>query len=114
MTEQSLASLQERAPTSVIDVRRFRPNLVISAGGVESFPEQSWVGGALRLGDAEITIPAGCPRCVMTTLGFADLPADRSIMRTLVRETSQILGVYGIVASPGTVRLGDPVTFVPA
>jgi len=109
MTDRSLASLQELAPASVIDVRRFRPNILVAADGDGPFPEQAWVGGRLRLGGAEVSIPAGCPRCVMTTHGFADLPADRSIMRTLVRETDQVLGVYGTVVGAGTVRVGDEV-----
>jgi MOSC domain-containing protein YiiM len=33
-------------------------------------------------------------------------------MRTLVRENHQALGVYGTVVEPGTVRVGDELTFV--
>ena len=50
--------------------------------------------------------------CSQNALGFADLPPDRSIMRGLVRETSQILGVYGSVVEPGVVRPGDAVRAV--
>ncbi len=109
MTEQSLASFQSLAGESRIDVRRFRPNVVLSVDDGTRFPEQGWIGRRLQIGAATIAVPAGCPRCVMTTRGFADLPPDRSIMRTLVRETSQILGVYGTVVQPGTLRVGDPV-----
>jgi uncharacterized protein YcbX len=110
MTEQSLASFQRALPDSVIDVRRFRPSMVISGDGGADYPEQDWIGKVLRVGDATIEIGVGCPRCVMTTLGFADLPPDRGIMRGLVRETGQILGVYASVVEPGTVRVGDTVT----
>jgi uncharacterized protein YcbX len=109
LTDQSLQSLQSRAPESQIDVRRFRPNLLIDAAGDGDFPEQEWVGRRVRVGGATFEVAAGCPRCVMTTLGFADLPADRRIMRTLVRETAQILGVYATVVEAGTVRVGDTV-----
>ena len=108
MTEQSLASLQAALPASVIDVRRFRPSILLSAAA-DGYPEQAWVGRRLRIGEATVEIGVGCPRCVMTTLGFADLPPDRGIMRGLVRETSQILGVYASVVEPGPVRVGDAV-----
>jgi uncharacterized protein YcbX len=109
VTEQSLQSLQARAQQSQIDVRRFRPNLLIDAPSGAEFPEQDWVGRRIRVGAATFEVAAGCPRCVMTTLEFADLPADRSIMRALVRETAQILGVYATVVEAGTVHVGDTV-----
>jgi uncharacterized protein YcbX len=111
MTEQSLAALQAALPEARIDVRRFRPSVLIDAEAT-GYVEQSWIGRRLRLGDAVVEIIAGCPRCVMTTLGFADLPPDRGIMRGLVRETGQILGVYGSVVEPGVVRPGDAVRAV--
>lgn len=108
LTDASLRSLQALAPQSVIDVRRFRPSLLVHTDG-DGFPEQAWIGHRLQVGDAVLQILAGCPRCVMVTRGFADLPADRSIMRTLVRETNQLLGVYARVLEPGPVAEGDDV-----
>ena len=50
----------------------------------------------------------------MTTLGvFADLPEDRSIMRTLVKQHHQELGAYANVVEPGTVRIGDRLELLP-
>jgi uncharacterized protein YcbX len=109
---QSLASLQRAAKTSRIDVRRFRPNLVVSAGGDGAFPEQDWIGRDLRIGDARISIAMECPRCVMTTHGFADLPRDPGVMRALVKEAAGNLGVYARVETPGRVRVGDPIELV--
>lgn len=109
MTTRSLATLQELNPDSAIDVRRFRPNLLIDVGETdERWPELSWVGRRFGIGTAEIQVLAGCPRCVMVTRPVADLPEDRSVLRTIVREANQDLGVYATVTRPGTVSMGDP------
>ncbi len=109
LSEQSLASLAAVAPDSRIDVRRFRPNLLIKTEGAERFPEQEWIGKRLRIGDARLTIRLECPRCVMTTHGFADLPEDPGIMRKLVTEVEGNLGVYANIEAAGEVRRGDPI-----
>ena len=113
MTDASLAQLQKLAPSAAIDVRRFRPNLLVAAdheaGG---FVEVAWVGKKLRVGDAVIAIEMSCPRCVMTTLEFDDLPHDPSIMRTLVREAAQCIGAYASVVEPGAVAVGDRVEVI--
>ena len=110
LTDATLRRLAEIAPASKIDVRRFRPNLVIQAAdGARGFVESGWAGARLRVGGAlvEATIP--CPRCVMITHGFADLPRDPGLMRTVVREANQCVGVYARVIEPGEVKLGDAV-----
>ena len=111
MTRASLATMQSRAPDSRIDVRRFRPNLLLddTENGSE-LPEHGWIGSELEIGDARIRIEISCDRCVMTTHGFADLPKDPGIMRALVRENAGQLGAYATVVRPGRVRVGDSVT----
>jgi hypothetical protein len=57
-------------------------------------------------------------RCVMTTLAQPGLPADRETLRTIAASNRieiaglgswACAGVYADVASPGSVRTGDPV-----
>lgn len=110
VSETSLAHLAQLAPGSQIDVRRFRPNFLLSLPDAEpGFPEAAWAGKQVRIGSAiaEVTIP--CMRCVMTTLPVGELPKDPRIMRTLVREARQCLGAYARVVEPGTVHRGDAV-----
>jgi hypothetical protein len=115
MTTRSLRTMQERHPASRFDVRRFRPNLVVDTPDTEGaggFPEAAWAGRRLRVGDAVLQVTVTCPRCVMTTHGFEDLPKDPGIMRALVKETGGQLGVYATVETAGTVRVGDGVALV--
>jgi hypothetical protein len=110
VTDASLRRLAELAPASRIDVRRFRPNLVIEAADpAAGFVEAGWAGARLRVGGAVLEASVPCPRCVMITHGFADLPRDPGLMRTVVREANQCIGVYAVVREPGEVREGDVV-----
>lgn len=109
LTDATLRRLQQLAPASRVDVRRFRPNLVLAASEGPGFPEVGWVGRRVRAGSAVLKIDVACPRCVMITHGFEDLPRDPALMRTVVREADQNVGVYASVATPGRVRPGDEV-----
>jgi len=110
LTSDSLATLQGRAPESLFDVRRFRPNLLIKADGSEDpFPELAWRQRKIRIGEATIQVGTECPRCVMTTQKTEDLPADSQVMRKLVKEADGNLGVYASVIEPGRVAAGDRV-----
>lgn len=118
LTDRSLATLQRLAPASAVDVLRFRPNVVVSVpdgspGADDPWPEQAWVGRTLQVGGVEVEVVGPCPRCVMITRAVADLPADRSLMRTVVREADQNLGVYATVRAAGDIATGDPVTLLP-
>jgi uncharacterized protein YcbX len=112
VTTASLQKLQALAPASRIDVRRFRPNLVLEVDGDEEFLERSWGGRRLQVGDAVLALTVPCPRCVMITLPTGDLPKDPAILRTVVREGDQNLGIYASVETPGVVRRGDRVTLL--
>jgi uncharacterized protein YcbX len=113
LTDASLRDMRVAAPESMFDVRRFRPNLLIETPpGSAPFPERGWTSSRLRIGEAEIVTTIECPRCVMTTHGFADLPRDPQVMRALVRETGGSLGVYASVARPGSVNVGDRVSLI--
>jgi len=109
LSDASLRRLQQLAPDSRVDVRRFRPNFVIATEGGDDFPESAWTGKRLRLGEVVLQVEIACPRCVMITHGFDDLPQDPALMRTVVREAGGSVGVYASVVEAGAVRLGDAV-----
>jgi len=114
----TIARLQSAHRTGRIDIRRFRPNIVVETDG-EPFLENAWVGRTIALGEEvvlRVTIP--CPRCVVTTLAQSDLPRDPAILRTIADLNTRDLGdfgqlpcvgVYADVVRAGTLRHGDTV-----
>ncbi len=110
MTTSALRSLRAALPDSAVDERRFRPSLVIDTGAADGHPEFGWTGRQLRIGGALVQVGAACPRCVAVTREFsADLPADRRVLRHVVKDLDQNVGVYATVVSGGPVVVGDPV-----
>lgn len=113
ITTASLRELARLAPSSSIDVRRFRPNLVVETdASTRGFAESDWCGRELSIGGLRAKVEMPMMRCSMVAWSQSDLPKDPSIMRTLVREAQQNLGVGLVVTRPGPVALGDPVEFV--
>jgi hypothetical protein len=77
---------------------------------VRGLVEAGWGGGrTLRVGGVELRTEIPTARCVMVTLPQGDLPHDPRVLRTVVREAEQCVGLYASVAAPGRVRVGDPV-----
>ena len=111
-TNQSLEQLANLCPDSQIDMRRFRPNLVVDSTQPGLWPEFEWVGRRMQLGSALLEITAACPRCVMVTRGFADLAQDRTVLRRIVAEANQNFGVYATVITNGWVSVGDVATLI--
>ena len=111
MTTASLNAMATATAESNFDVRRFRPNILLDTDA-DGFVENSWVGRRLQVGSAILQINAICPRCVMTTHGFADLPKDPRVMRHLVRQNEGNLGVYASIEQSGNIKLGDQVEWL--
>ena len=111
MSTQSLETMNQLSADSDFDVRRFRPNLLLDVpDSTHPFPEQEWLGATLTIGEVTLKVESTCPRCSMTTHGFADLPRDTNIMRQLVGNSEGNLGIYATVLSAGALTVGDAVT----
>ncbi|NBR67652.1 MAG: MOSC domain-containing protein [Actinobacteria bacterium] len=116
MTTSAVRSLAAALPGSNTDIRRFRPSLVVDTGGDAGHPEFSWTGRTAVIGGDSgplIEFLKPCPRCVMTTREVAGgIPADKQVLRHIVRDLDQNLGVYARITRPGPVRTGDEVRFI--
>jgi uncharacterized protein YcbX len=111
----SLARLADAAGVCAVDERRFR--MLVEIDGVEAHEEDSWVGRAVRIGEAVVTVRGHVGRCLITSrdpdTGKVDLPTLdllRDYRRDAITTEPLPFGVYGSVLEPGTVRVGDPVS----
>lgn len=113
LTTASLKRMAMFNPAAIWDVRRFRPNFLIeTADGVEDLVESTWAGKTLRLGTVELQGEIPCARCGMTTHAQDGLPKDPSVLRSIVKDADQNLGLYASVSQPGEVKIGDRVELI--
>ncbi|MCR9243199.1 MAG: MOSC N-terminal beta barrel domain-containing protein [Rhodobiaceae bacterium] len=111
LTEASLRHLQTLTPDAMLDIRRFRPNILVSdSDKITGLEEAKWVGQSIGIGEATVDAVTECPRCIMTTRSQGDLPRDASIMRAMVAHTSQNLSIYCNISKPGRIAEGDKLT----
>ena len=113
ITTSSLDMMRRLNPSATWDVRRFRPNFVIATEPqIKGLVESEWAGRKVRLGNVEIRCEIPTVRCGMTIQAQKDLPKDPSILRSIVKDADQNLGVYASVVTTGEVRVGDSVEVV--
>lgn len=108
ITTNTIDALRKLTPTSRIEARRFRPNMMIDVPELEGFVEQTWVGKSVRIWDeVRLKIIQPTKRCVMTTLAQGDLPSDLNVWKTIVKENEGYVGVYAEIERTGKIHVGD-------
>ena len=113
MTTSAFNALRDALPESVVDVLRFRPSIVIDTPDETGHPEFLWKGRKGQLGSAVVEFLDPCPRCIMITRRInGSIPEDRGILRHVVRDLDQAVGVYARIVTPGKVSVGDTLTFL--
>lgn len=128
LATSTIERLQMLYPDGLVDLQRFRPNLVIIPStpphGVDGFIENDWVGRTLLIGETvRLRVCDPTPRCVVPTLPQGELPRDVGILRAIATRnrppipaaggaTQPSLGVYAVVEQGGTIRPGDSARLV--
>jgi len=96
-----------------LDIRRFRPNLVIDSKAAQPFDEEHWVGKVLEFGSdwtgPAISVTLRDPRCVMINFDPDTAAANANIMQTVIRLNDNHAGVYATVIRTGELRVGQVV-----
>jgi MOSC domain-containing protein len=113
LTRASLEAMSQLNPTAVWDVRRFRPNFFVDTNDeIDGLAEAAWSGRALRLGTVELRCEIPTVRCGMPGQAQKGLPKDPSVLRSIVKDAEQNLGIYANVIKPGRVAIGDRVELI--
>ena len=95
-----------------IDIRRFRPNIVVEADDGTPFVEDSWVGQRLTFGAVDgpaVAVTQRDQRCVMVNLDPETAQSHAEVMKTAVRLNGNNAGIYATVVKAGELRVGQSV-----
>ncbi|HEX6898990.1 MAG TPA: MOSC domain-containing protein [Thermoanaerobaculia bacterium] len=108
ITTQTIARLGEIVGVP-LDVRRFRPNILVEAAEEAPFAEDGWVGCVLRIGGLRMRVDKRDGRCVVITIDPVTTERNPAILRAVARDRQGFLGVYGSIVEPGRIAVDDPV-----
>jgi uncharacterized protein YcbX len=96
-----------------LDMRRFRPNVVVRPLRSSPFQEDEWVGGELSFGQGDdapaIAVTMRDERCSMVNLDPDSASPSPEIMKAIVRARQNHAGIYGAVTRTGRVTVGQTV-----
>jgi uncharacterized protein len=113
LSQTSLATIGAELGSDV-DVRRFRPNILLALDNPDDgLPESHWTGAHLVLGDVVLDILMPTIRCVVPSRAQPGFEVDRRITKALAVRAQRCLGVYCNVDSGGRVVVGDHVAVRP-
>ena len=96
-----------------LDVRRFRPNLVLETTENRAFEEDSWVGKTISFGDgdksASVAVTLRDLRCAMLNIDPDTAESDPEISRAVARLNDYFAGAYATVLRAGIIETGQTV-----
>ena len=93
------------------DVRRLRPNLLLS--GVAAERELQLPGNAIAIGDALIGVHSSCVRCVTTSIDPDTGEQDLDVWRQIRDRFDNLLALNCWVIRGGQITVGDVAAVVP-
>lgn len=94
-----------------LDVRRFRPNIVVRLLRTAPFEEDKWLGGALSFGDGddgpEIAVTMRDVRCSVVNIDPGSGKIEPEVMKAIVRANQNSAGIYATVTRIGELAIGQ-------
>ena len=107
LSQTSLATIGAEIGRDM-DVRRFRPNVLLALDdSEEELPESRWTGAHLALGEVVLDVTMPTVRCVVPSRAQPGFEVNRQVTRAVATRAERCLGVYCWVESGGRVRIGD-------
>jgi uncharacterized protein YcbX len=108
-TMQEIGRLAGRS----LDIRRFRPNVVVRALRPVPFQEDEWVGGVLTFGEGDdapaIAVTMRDLRCSMLNIDPDSASTAPEVMKAVVRANQNNAGIYGTVTRTGRLAVGQTI-----
>ena len=96
-----------------LDVRRFRPNVVVRLLRSVPFQEDEWLGGVLSFGEGDgaptIAVTMCDERCSMVNLDPDSANSAPEVMKAVVRANQNNAGIYGAVTRIGRLAVGQTI-----
>lgn len=96
-----------------LDVRRFRPNLVVRLLRSDPFQEDEWLDGMLTFGEGPappaIAVTTRDERCSMVNFDPDSAVSSPEIMKAIVRANHNNAGVYATVNRVGKLSVGQSI-----
>jgi uncharacterized protein len=99
-----------------LEMRRFRPNIVVEIFDTRPFPEDRWLKELVVFGDrndsVRLRINRKTLRCMAVNLDPFSAEQNPQVLKTIVQSKKNQLGVYASVEYPGTVEVGDVIRLI--
>jgi len=96
-----------------LDVRRFRPNILVRLLRSVPFQEDEWLGGMLSFGEGDdapaIAVTMRDERCSMVNLDPDSASPAPEVMKAIVRVHQNTAGIYGAVTRIGRLAVGQTI-----
>ena len=96
-----------------LDVRRFRPNVVVRLLRSVPFQEDEWLGGVLTFGEGDdapaVAVTMRDERCAMVNLDPDSASPAPEVMKAVVRANQNNAGIYGAVTRIGRLAVGQTI-----
>lgn len=98
-----------------LEMRRFRPNIVVETDWPGAFPEQQWLNHTVTFGDgpeaAQLQLNYPIERCSLITIDPETTQRQPQVLQALATfpEQEMCAGIYGAVHRLGQVRVGDTI-----
>lgn len=113
---QTVEEIGRLARRDGLDIRRFRPNIVVRPLQPTPFQEDNWVGGVLLFGDPgegpQVSVTTHDVRCSMVNVDPDSGRSAPDVLKAVVGANQSKAGVYGTVVRTGLLAIGQTVRVV--
>ena len=107
----TIAMVETESGCGTLDVRRFRPNILIEPTGDAPVNEDAWIGKTVHFGNhasaPAVRVTVKDIRCVIVNLDPETAVAEPRVFKTIISSRQNCAGVYATVMNTGTLSVGD-------